>query len=496
MSTDRTRTMTRTFGRTLGGQRREAKTREGTSFGELLRACRRAANLTQEELAARSRLSVDAIGTLERGIRRAPRAATLALLSEALRLNAAERTELSAAASRRPVQGRHTFGIRAAFPAPLTSLVGRDEIVRLVRAKLANTEVRLLTLTGAPGVGKTRVAIAAGDCLVSDYPDGAWLVSLESVKEPGLVAGAIRQALGLSEEEGRSPIEILIAHCRSRRLLLMLDNFEHLLLAASLLADMIAQCSRMQLVVTSRAPLRVRAEVEMPIPPLELPLVERGPVDPHVLGQVPSVALFVERATAFADGFQLTADNAPAVAAICRRLDGLPLALELAAAWIRLLTPEDLLRRLICSLPLLIGGPRDVPERRRTMRTTLAWSWDLLSADQQAVLRRISVFVGSAPVNGIERVCNAVEQVRAGVLPSLASLTEQNLVLSRIDPPGCPRIGMLEIVRESGLERLEAHGEAGPAWRAHAEYYADLAQCADGELRAAPDDVWLQRLDQ
>src|SRR5215472_13477289 len=287
--------------------------------------------------------------------------------------------------------------------------------------------------------------------------------------------GTTRQALGLREVGGQTPLETVAAHCRTRQLLLVLDNFEHLLPAGPELVVLLARCPGLQALVTSRAALRVRPEHELSVPPLH---------------EEASAALFVERAEAAAPGFRLTAANTSVVAAICRRLDGLPLALELAAPWVRLLTPEQLLERL----DHLVEGPRDLPERQRTLRAALAWSCELLAAEPLALLRRLAIFAGGAPLDAVEYVCQAARASPGGVLRHLAVLADHSLV-GRQDVAGAEaRVTLLESVREYARELLVSAGELEPTARAHLEHYAELAARSRGQLRRREQESWLERL--
>src|SRR5215472_14091662 len=292
----------------------------------------------------------------------------------------------------------------APVPAPRSPLIDREQEVALVRNLLQRTDVGLVTLTGPGGVGKTRLAIEVAADLASQFADGTAFISLASLTDPELVEPTMARALQVSEANGQSIDERLREYLRPRELLLLLDNTEQLLAAAPLATQVLDAAPRLKLLVTSREPLRVRDERVVPVLPLALPDTDHLP-DLDTLVRVPAVALFVERVREVQPAFALTADNAPAIAEICRRLDGLPLALELAAARSTVLSPEALLARLAHSLPLLTYGARDVPERQQTLRNTIAWSYDLLAESEQALFRRLAVFAGGFTLEAVQAIC-------------------------------------------------------------------------------------------
>jgi predicted ATPase/DNA-binding XRE family transcriptional regulator len=463
-------------------------------FGELLSAYRAAAGLTQEELAARASLSVDAISLLERGVRSSPRSGTVRALVEALGLGRRER-EAFAAAARRPHRRRApALRVPPDLRLPATPFVGRERELDRIRSLLARADVRLLTLTGSPGAGKTRLALEAAALLAGGYRDGAVVVTLGPLTAPELVMPAIRRSLELPEAATEPPLQTVVAHCRVRQLLLVLDNLERLLPAGSELAELLARCPGLQILATSRAALRVRAQRELPVPPLRLPTTdEERTREPAALLESPAVRLFLDRVEAAVPDFRLTAANTAAVAAICRRLDGLPLALELAAPWIRVLSPAALLARLDRRLDLLVDGPRDLPERQRTMRAALRWSYELLDPGPQALLRRLSVFAGSAPVDALDRVCQAAGPL-GNVLQHLSTLADHNLVRPLPADGHEARVTMLESVREYARELLAAAGELEATAQAHLEHCTDLAVAARGEIKGMAQAAWLDRL--
>jgi predicted ATPase/class 3 adenylate cyclase len=359
------------------------------------------------------------------------------------------------------------------LPAQTTPFVGRAAELDALQALLSDQGIRLVTLTGPGGSGKTRLALQAAAESVELFPNGVWLVSLEAVREAALLLPAIAQTLGLYEAGGR-PLERAI-HDRlaDQHVLLVLDNFEQLLDAARTVSNLLDGSPRVQMIVTSRAPLRIAAEHVFPVPPLALPDPRSLPAL-EALSQYEAVALFVERARAVAPGFAVTGENAPAVAELCVRLDGLPLAIELAAARVKLLPPQALLARLGRRLDLLRGGARDRPERQQTLRATLDWSFDLLDAEEQRLFGRLSVFAGGFRLDAAEAVCGAD-------LDAVEVLLENSLLRSEERPDGEPRFFMLETIRDYGSERLEQETVADELRERHARWYADWLEARTNE---------------
>ena len=461
-----------------------------------LRRLREAAGLTQEELADRAGLSRKAISVLERGERKRPYPHTVRSLADALGLSEDERASLlesvpkrDAASATAPATGLELD----LLPAPPTPLVGRERELEEVADFLSRSETRLLTLTGTGGVGKTRLAAQAVREAVGLFPDGAVFVALAPLVDPDLVLPTVAQSLGLGELGGRSPREILLTYLRGKRFLLALDNFEHVLEAAAEVAALIEGCQGLTVLATSRAPLRVRGEQEYPVEPLALPASTVSPVAGEVAGSS-SGCLFAQRARATSPTFEITDENAGAVAAICWRLSGLPLALELAAAKTRFLDAPALLSRL--DQALSAGWARDVPERQRTMRSTLDWSHDLLSEGEKALFRRLSVFAGGFTLGAAEEVGASESRVDAEeVLELLGRLAEQSLVNVAQQPSSQTRYGMLEPVRQYALEKLDESGEAGEARLRHARYYLALAEKAEPLIKGHDQVEWLDRLE-
>ena len=395
-----------------------------------------------------------------------------------------------AAAGEAPVAG--------AVPVPLTPLVGREREAAAVVDLLVREGARLVTLTGPGGVGKSRLAVEAARRLGPGFADGARFVELASVPEADLVAPAIAAGLGLTSSAGRL-ISDLRSYLRTRRLLLVLDNFEHVIGAAPLLAELLGAAPGVVVLVTSRVVLRLQGEHEFPVPALPVPPAGTGQ-DANDLQDYASVSLFVQRAHAADPGFKLHGGNAEAVAEICRRLDGLPLAIELAAARVRLLPPQALLSRLGQRFSVLTGGARDLPERQRTLRNTLDWSFGLLSAGEQEMLAGLGVFAGGFGLPAAEAVCGeaggaAPDRGRAEqVMDLLGALVDSSLVRPETRG-GEPRFGLLETVREYALERLGDGGGWAEAHDRHAAYFVALAEPTEAELQGQRQLAWLDRLE-
>jgi predicted ATPase len=396
------------------------------------------------------------------------------------------------------------------LPRQTTALVGRERETAEVAALVRRPDVALVTLTGPGGTGKTRLALQASADLLDDFPQGVWFVELAPITDKSLVISTITQALGIQETAGLSHMDTLKEYLRDRQTLLLLDNFEQVAEAAPDVSQLLAACPRLKVMVTSRLPLRIRGEREYAVPPLGLPPIEavRGrvgaplaaphivPLQPDTLTQYESVRLFIERAQAVKADFEVTNDNAPAVAEICTRLDGLPLAIELAAARVRLLPPQAMLARLQSRLKLLTGGARDVPARQQTLRNAIEWSYDLLAFVEQQLFRRLAVFQGGRTLEALEAVCNADGDLQLDVLEGVGSLVEKNLLQQREGHDGEPRFWMLETIHEYAREKLEESGEADALRRAHARYFVELAERAEPHVVSHDQVEWMDRLDE
>jgi predicted ATPase/class 3 adenylate cyclase len=385
---------------------------------------------------------------------------------------------------------RHSHNL----PVQPTPFLGRQQEVASVCALLSRSDVRLVTLTGPGGIGKTRLGLQVVAELADQFADGVWFVPLAPLSDAALVVPTIMQTLSISEAGTQPLLAQLQAALKDKHVLLLLDNFEQVVAAAEAVAEILTSCPKLRVLVTSRVVLRVRAEQEFNVPPLSLPDLTRLP-ELDTLSQYESVALFIERAQAVKPDFVVTNANAPAVAGICARLDGLPLAIELAAARSKLLPPQALLARLSQRLALLTSGARDAPARHQTLRNTIAWSYDLLTPDEQRLFRRLSVFVGGCPLEGVEAVSAALDGADVGgsVLDGVGSLLDKSLLRQTEQKDGEPWFMMLETIREFGLETLVTSGELETSRHAHAAYYLQLAEATAPALRGPQQDVWFQR---
>jgi len=377
------------------------------------------------------------------------------------------------------------------LPAQLSSFIGRDEVIREVEMALEGT--RLLTLTGPGGTGKTRLALEVAYRRLPAFLDGVWFVDLSAVTDPSVVLTEIAIAIEATRDPGASILECLEEHLRDRKLLLVLDNFEQVLDAAQGVERLLSDAPGLKVVVTSRSVLSIYGEREYPVPPLRLP----DPASAEVLDALSrseSVSLFVERARAVRPDFRLTGENALAVAEICERLDGLPLAIELAAVRVNVLTPAAMLPRLEESLSLLTSGPRSLPERQRSLRGAIDWSYGLLEEPERRLFARLATFFGGGTLEAIEAICHP--DLGNLVLDLLSSLINDSLLRRTETPGGELRFQMLETIREYATERLDAEPDAADIWRRHAQYFLSLATRAEPNLVGTDQKEWLDRCDQ
>jgi predicted ATPase/DNA-binding XRE family transcriptional regulator len=468
-----------------------------TAFGALLRRHRQAAGLTLAELAERAGLSTRGIADLERGARRSPYRDTVQRLEQALHLDAEERAALHAAARRGaslPVaEPPPTEMGTTRLSTPLTSFVGRQSEVAEIRRLLQTT--RLLTLAGTGGIGKTRLAVEVAATGVGECEGGVTFVDLAPVTESALVPHTLARALGVRDQPSRSVMAALADALGARAVLIVLDNCEQVIAACGELAEtLLRACPAVQILATSRQPLGIGGETTWRVPSLAVP-------DPNVAGSPESLAkygavqLFLERARAVQPDFALTHENMPAVIEVCRRLDGMPLAIELAAARVRVLSPAEIATRLEDRYRLLAGGSRSAPLRHQTLRATLDWSYVLLDAAERQLFERVSVFVGGCDLEAVESVCVGDEVAQREVLDVLTRLVDKSLVLAETRGT-LTRYRLLETVRGFACERAADSRVMEVAGRQHAAFFLGLAERAEPQLEGRDDAVWLDHLER
>lgn len=487
------------------------------SFGQWLRRLRRVNDLTQALLAQQINCSVVTIRKIEADERR-PSREMAERLAACLRIPVEERAAFVAFARsthHAPLPPRHPISHLDfakstlprpgdTLPVPPTSLIGREHEVTAARNSLLNEKVRLLTLIGPPGIGKTRLGAEVAARLQDAFADGIYTVMLGPLSNREMVIKAIAQALGVKETEGTTLRTLVANYLYDKSILLVLDNFEHVLSATPDLATLLSACRQLKLLVTSRAALHLQGEWQFPVPPLMLPDLNQLPPLESLL-QYTAVALFVERAQAIDPKFVLTQENASSVVSICAHVDGLPLAIELAAAWSRLFSPQDFVTYLKTQTSLLLDSPCDLPARHKTLRAALDWSYDLLTDGERRLLLHVAVFVDGGTLAAIETVYSSTDTAQsAGAVlqqhrhfPDLmVSLIDKSLVLRRGETDGQVRVTMLETIRNYVLEQLEKHPEAECIRKRHAGYYLTVAEAAESQLRGAQQLVWLQRLEK
>jgi predicted ATPase/DNA-binding XRE family transcriptional regulator len=457
-----------------------------TLFGAWLKQRRKSLDLTQAELARRLSCTTSLLQKIESGERR-PSRQVAELLAEVLDIAPDKRAAFVDFA--RSAHAAFPFHSPTNLPVPPTPLIGRDRDVAAIEERLLRDETRLLTLVGPPGIGKTRLSLAVAGEVRDRFDDGVFFIGLASITDPDLVAPTIATILGLKGTTNQAPFDRLVNYLRDKLLLLVLDNFEQVIDAASVVSQLLGACPLLKLLVTSRMALRVRAERQFAVPPLALPDLNQL-LPAETLARTPAIALFIDRAEAVNPGFVLTADNATAVATICHRLDGLPLAIELIAARAVILSPPELLERLHGNLLLRSNGPRDIEMRQKTLFNAIDWSYHLLPRDEQTLFARLSVFLGGWTIEAAQAIADDGCDAANG----LASLVNKSLIVRQANDPEV-RFTMLEMIREYAQERLCASDECASIRRWHIDWYVHLADRAGPQLTGPDQMRWLNRLE-
>lgn len=475
------------------------------SFGQWLKRRRRGLGLTQVALAGAVAYSPETLRKIEADLLR-PSVQMAEKLAAVLEIEEQERRafvcfardEIGVDPLPLPAPSAPTARFRPAsaphnLPPQLTPFIGRTRELAALRALLTSGQTRQVTLTGAGGIGKSRLALEVAAGLREQFPQGLFFVALAQVTHPDQVAGAIARTLRLNGRGGESLVGRLRQHLRERHLLLLLDNFEHVVSAAPLLSDLLQAAPRLVVLVTSRELLRLYGEVEFPVPPLDLPQCRSGQT-PGTVGSYDAVALFVQRARASRPDFQLTADNAAVIAELCHKTEGLPLAIELAAARSRILTPRSMLEQMPHRLTFLVGSTRDRPTRQQTLRATIEWSYQLLEEGERRLLHRLALFAGGATLSAIEEVCALAGEPPFATLDEVESLFAKSLLRRHESDEGEPRFVMLATIREFALERLVASGEGQTLRDRHLAYFLTLAEAAEPEIWGPQQAEWLNLL--
>lgn len=456
------------------------------TFGELLTHLRKCAHLTQAELARAVGYSREQIVRLEKNQRVPDRAVVAAMFIPALDLD--EAPEL---AQRLLELASHTRAVRSNLPAQLTSFIGREVDVAAVRDYLLAPDKRLVTVIGPPGIGKTRLSLQVATEVLHDFADGVFFVPLAAITDPDFVAQAITQSLGLAEADQRSLQERLTDGIGTRQMLLVLDNFEQIIDAAPLTAELLRACRNLKIMVTSRESLRVPGEWLYPVPALIVPAeTQVKTLSEQAADQFSALRLFAERARAARPGFALTTDNLAVVSSICRQLDGLPLAIELIASRIRLMSPQALLTNLTGDFKLHADGMRGVPARQKTLHNAIAWSYDRLSQDEQALLARLAVFAGGFVLDAAQIVTQT-----PNVINGVMSLSDKSLLSKTITNRGETRFNQLEMIHDFARDRLRARNEETALRDRHLAYFLNLAERADKAMRGPDQIVWGARIE-